>query len=88
MLFHMRHCEEWLLDFVAIDCKPGPPTIFSKEEENKIAKYVVDMGFGLTRDDIRCLAFNAAEKPVKNTLFKMIWRAGHGWRGFRSVIPM
>jgi hypothetical protein len=36
---------------VAIDAKPGPKTVLTKEEEEKLCKYcfdMCDMGYGLT----------------------------------------
>ena len=38
---------------VDLNCKPGPATVLSEEEESKLAIYLVrmtDMGFGLTRE--------------------------------------
>ncbi len=36
---------------VAIDCRPGPKTVLTKDEETKLAKYLLkmcEMGFGIT----------------------------------------
>ena len=41
------------------DCKPGPSTVLLKEEEERLAKYIIEMaqqGFGLSPADIRSLA--------------------------------
>ena len=80
---------EWLTYIV--DCKPGPPTIFTSEED-LLVKYIhvvnmADMGFGLLTDDIMALAFSIAEKTHKEHVFK-IGVAGRGWfNGFRSRHP-
>lgn len=75
---------------VEIECRPGPPTIFSKEEEDQLAKYLTDMadmGFGLSREDVMALAFNIAEKTGKTHPFKGGF-AGRGWyEGFKSRHP-
>lgn len=45
---------------VTIDCKPGPATILTAEEESRLDQYIVDMsgmGFGLTRDDVMRTAY-------------------------------
>ena len=45
-------------------CRPGPCTVLTKSEELRLAKYVVDMadmGFGLSRNDIRSAAYKVAE---------------------------
>ena len=80
---------EWLTYIV--DYKPGPPTIFTSEED-LLVKYIhvvnmADMGFGLLTDDIMALAFSIAEKTHKEHVFK-IGVAGRGWfNGFRSRHP-
>ena len=54
-----------LLAFVSVDCKPGPPTVLTSEEEARLADYCVvmaDMGFGLTREGIMAMAFAIVEK--------------------------
>ena len=45
---------------VPIDAKPGPPTVLTKEEEEKLCKYCLDMcdmGYGLTVEDVRRVAY-------------------------------
>lgn len=76
---------------VELDCKPGPKTVLSKEEEDRLVEYCVEMadrGFGLMREDVMRLAFQIAERtkphdhPFKDGL------AGRGWyEGFRSHHP-
>ena len=67
---------------VELDCKPGPKTVLSKEEEDRLVEYCVEMadrGFGLMREDVMRLAFQIAERtkphdhPFKDGL------AGRGW---------
>ena len=50
---------------VSLECRPGPPTILASEEESRLAGYIndmVDMGFGLGREDVMCVAYLIAEK--------------------------
>ena len=50
-------------DSVTLDCRPGPPTVLTSEEENLLARYIVDMadmGFGLGRDDVMHVAYQIA----------------------------
>lgn len=69
---------------VDIGCKPGPPSVLSKEEEDALAHYVIEMvsmGFGL---DVMSLAFEKSGKkhPFQNGM------AGRGWfDGFRARHP-
>ena len=47
-------------------CKPGPATVLSKDEERQLASYIVAMGFGLSRDDIRFTAYKMVENHTLN----------------------
>ena len=75
---------------VQMDAKPGPPTVLSKEEEDLLAKYVVDMadmGFGLSREDVMQMAFTIAERTGKKHPFKkMSMLAGGGMKVLNIVI--
>ena len=73
---------------VEMGCMPGPPTTLTEEE--KLVWYVVDMtdmGFGLTHDDPRFMAFRTADvsgrpHPFQNGM------AGRAWlEGFRACHP-
>ena len=64
-----------------VDCKPGQATVFSKEEENELVDYVVqmaNMGFGLTRGDLQLTAYCLAERPGKSHPF-LNEIVGRGW---------
>jgi hypothetical protein len=66
---------------VSIDCRSGPPTILTTEEESRLAEYCVamaDMGFGLTREGIMAMAFAIADKTGRDHPFK----SGHAVRGW------
>ena len=66
---------------VSEDCRPGPPTVLTDEEETKLADYLLQMsamGFGLTREDVMAMAFSIAEKTGKRHLFTG-GCAGRGW---------
>ena len=75
---------------VDIDCRPGPSSVLSKEEEDALALYIVkmvEMGFGLSREDVMHVAFVIAEKTGKKHPFKD-GMAGRGWfDGFRARHP-
>ena len=46
-------------------CKPGPDPVLSPAGEDRLVRYVVemlDMGFGLSRQDVMQMAFQLAEK--------------------------
>ena len=72
---------------VSLDCRPGPPTVLTSEEETRLAEYCVamaDMGFGLTREGVMAMAFAIADKTGWSHPFKQ----GYGedgkkasWRG-------
>ena len=73
-----------VLGKVEMGCKPGPSTIFAKDEEERLAHYMVemaDMGFGLSRDDVRRTAYQMAEKcgrqhPFQNEMAGRAWLDG------------
>ena len=53
-----------VLGIVEMDCKSGPSTVLTANEEEKLAQYIVemaDMGFGLSRDDIKVTAYRIVE---------------------------
>lgn len=72
---------------VDIDCRPGPPTVLTKEEESRLADYCVtmaDMGFGLTRETVMAMAYAIVEKTGREHPLKS-GHAGRGWyEGFMS----
>ena len=80
-----------VLGTVAIECRPGPATVFSEEEEKEIVDYAIkmaDMGFGLTREDLRHTAYRLAEKLEKSHPFQD-GIVGRGWLdGFLARHPM
>ena len=48
---------------VTMDCKPGPTTVLTKEED-KVAEYLIamaDMGYGLSRETVMSIAYTIAE---------------------------
>ena len=81
----IRRCITGAVD---LDCRPGPKTVLTKEEEDRLAGYCIEMadrGFGLTREDVMRLAFQIAERTRPNDHSFKDGLAGHGWyEGFRS----
>ena len=72
---------------VAMGCKPGPATILSDEEEDLLCEYIIDMGYGLTREDVQRLGCKIAEKTGRKHPFKD-GKAGRGWfDGFKAHHP-
>ena len=76
-----------ILGTVSIDCWPGPPTILTTEEEDRLCEYVIekaDIGFGL----ISCKSLtvlwgkNHRKHPFHDGM------AGRGWfEGFKARHP-
>ena len=52
---------------VSLECKPGPSTVLTKDEEECLAKCVVEMadhGLGLAHEDLMRAAFTIVERSV------------------------
>ena len=65
---------------VGVDCKPGPPTVLTPDEEVKLVNYIIemsDMGFGLTRQDVMQIAYQIVTKSGRPHLF--YGSAGPSW---------
>ena len=70
-----------VIGLVKHGCKPGPCTVLTKNEELRLARYIVEMaemGFGLSRDDIRSTAYKLAEACGKAHPFRDEM-AGRAW---------
>lgn len=62
-------------------CRPGPATVLTEEEEDQLASYLTqmsDMGFGLSRDTVVCLAFKIVDCAQRKHPFKD-QKAGRAW---------
>ena len=72
---------------VALDCRSGPPTVLTREEEARLAEYCIamaDMSLGLTREGIMAMAFAIVEKTGRDHCFTS-GHAGRGWyEGFTA----
>ena len=79
-----------IMGMVSIDCRPGPPTILTLYEEDRLARYCVemsDMGFGLGREEVMHTAFLIVERSGRNHPFHN-GKAGRAWfDGFCSRHP-
>ena len=75
---------------VSSDCKPGPTTILTKEEEECLAHYVIEMadrGFGLQSEDLLRTAFTIVDRSGRPHPFQN-GMAGRGWlEAFRRRHP-
>ena len=70
-----------ITESVELGCRPGPPTILTEEEEESLETYLVkmaDMGFGLSPDTVKCLAFKIVEKSGRKHPFQNE-QAGRAW---------
>lgn len=76
--------------FVEINCKRGPSTVLTDEEEDRLAKYLVEMadvGYGLNRETVMKMAFKIAEASHRKHPFKGE-TAGRAWMdGFHRHHP-
>ena len=72
----LRLLRRRVAGIVSLDCRAGPPTVLTSEEEACLAEYGVamaDMGFGLTQEGVMAMAFAIVEKTGRNHPF----RSGH-----------
>ena len=84
---------------VDVECRPGPQTVLSKEED-RLAEYCIEMadrGFGLGREDVMRFAFQIAKKmnkphPFQNRIAERGWYEGflsrHPYLRLRSSQPL
>ena len=75
---------------VELDCKPGPSTVLTKEEEDRLNTYLIqmaEMGFGLTSEDVMQMAYVIIDKSGRTHPFTN-GKAGRGWfEGLEHDIP-
>ena len=75
---------------VAVGCKPGPPTVLTDVEEEKLAEYLVqmaDMGFGVSREGVMGMAYTIVTKSQRKHPFSKD-TAGRAWfEGFPRCHP-
>ena len=75
---------------VKLGCRPGLSTVLSEEEEELLARYLIEMsemGFGLSRDTVMHLAYNIAEKDKRKHSFKTEKACRAWFDGFRRRHP-
>ena len=75
---------------VIAGCKPGPATVLTEEEEEHLASYLIQMaqmGFGLSRETVMCLAFKNVDTTQRKHPFRD-QKAGRAWfNGFCRQHP-
>ena len=75
---------------VPVNAKPGPATVLTMEEEEKLCKYcfdMCDMGYGLTVEDVRSVAYRIAQNSGRPHPFHD-GKAGRDWyEGFLRRFP-
>ena len=75
---------------VDLDCRPGPPTVLTKEEESQIAQYLIqmsEMGYGLTKEAVMHMVYTYVTKCQRQNPFANE-TAGRWWfQGFKSRHP-
>lgn len=76
---------------VALECRPGPATVLTPEEEARLVQYLIDMadmGYGLSREMVMRMAYLIAEKSGRQHPFSGE-SAGRSWfDGFKKRQPM
>ena len=76
-----------VLGIVDVTCNPGPCTVLTIEEEDRLVQYSLEMadrGFGLTPEDIRRLAYIIVSRSGRPHPFQN-GMAGRAWmEGFRK----
>ena len=76
---------------VKVGCRPGPVTVLSADEEDRLVAYLInmaDMGYGLSREMVMRIAYVIAEKSHKKHPFSGE-SAGRSWfDGFKKRHPM
>ena len=66
---------------VSTDCKPGPSTVLTSEEETRLTQFLIevsDMGFGLSREDVMKTAFSIVSQAGRAHSFQN-GAAGRSW---------
>lgn len=72
---------------VDMECRPGPPTVLTQEEEDAIVRYLIemaDMGYGLTREVVTKMVYVYVSKCGRENPFK---NETAGRWGFKSRHP-
>ena len=62
-----------VIGLVEVNCRPGPATALTEDEELRLSEYLVqmaDMGFGLSREDVMHMACTIAEKSGRKHPFR------------------
>ena len=52
---------------VFLGCKPGTNSVFPTAVEDRLVEYLINMGSGLSQQEVMCLAFKIAETSGINT---------------------
>jgi len=75
---------------VELNCRPGPPTVLTEEEEERLAAYLVqmsEMGYGINREGVMGMAYTIVEKSKRSHPFRE-GSAGRAWfEGFMRRHP-
>ena len=62
-------------------CRPGPATVLTEEEEERLASYLIQMahmGFGLSRETVMSLAYKIVDATQRKHPFRDL-KAGRAW---------
>ena len=71
---------------VKMGCRPGPSTILTEEEEDKLVSYLItmaDMGYGIRRETVMEMAFTIAARATHSRKGR---QAVHDLKGSYVVI--
>ena len=70
--------------------RPGPPTVLTEEQDDILAKYLIqmsEMGFGLRREMVMEMAYKIAEKTGRKHSFKNKTTGRAWYEGFQRRHP-
>ena len=75
---------------VELNCRPGPSTVLTEEEEERLATYLIhmsEMGYGISREGVMGIAYTIVENSKCSHLFRE-GSAGRAWfKGFMRRHP-
>ena len=79
-----------IIGSVALNCRPGPPTVLTEEEEERLAAHLIqmsEMGYGISREGVMGMAYFDVEKSKRSHPFHE-GSAGRAWfEGFMRCHP-
>ena len=79
-----------IIGSVELNCRPGPPTVLTEEEEERLADYLIqmsEMGYGISREGVMGMAYTIVERSKRSHPY-LEGSAGRAWfEGFMRRHP-